>query len=278
MEKDSRRRLAASFPGNVLHHDINSKLIESDRFFSLSDRQMSRRYPSRLLRYFVPFHWLGREAVRRGRPLRVCEIGIGDGSMNRYLTYGLDVLNIPYSDVIARWVGVDVKLKHKRLGQLPYDDLVHADLERDVDKIPTSCDVCILLHVLEHLYRPEASMEKLFSRLDKNTLVIVGFPCHPHFAVSMREPHLRAHTKANGHVSAMSNRRFKKAARANGCEIEEVRGAYCLRASGIFLEDYRWWQKFNLAWGSLFPSWPGESFIAARKLTAPEATVAWHAA
>ena len=272
MKMDSpQQRLAASFSNDIMHHDINSKIVESGRpFDTLSDRQRSRRYPSRLLRYFVPFHWLGREAVRQARPLKVCEIGIGSGSMLRYLTYGLDMLDIPYSDVIERWVGVDVKLRHDCLDNLPYDDLVQADLENDVAKIPVDCDVCILLHVIEHLRRPEDAIETLFKRLPKDCLLIVGFPQHPHFALRMREPYIRAYTKSNGHVSAISNRRFNNAALANGCAIEEVRGAYFLRASGLFLENYRWWQKFNLAWGRMFSSWPGESFIAARKLTAPE--------
>ena len=80
------------------------RVYHQDRQDTKLDRQMVRRYPSRLLRYFVPFHWLVREAVRRARPLSVCEIGISSGSMHRYLAYGLDMLDIPYSDVIARWV------------------------------------------------------------------------------------------------------------------------------------------------------------------------------
>lgn len=278
MELDSRNRLVACFSGNALHHEINPEITKSKRFFALSDRQRSRRFPSRLLRYFVPFHWLGREAVRRGRPLSVCEIGLGYGSMKRYVSCGLETLDVIYSDAIAHWVGVDVKLQHCYLDELSYDELIQADLEQDVDRIPASCDVYILLHVLEHLYHPEASIQKLFSRVEEGALIIVGFPSHPHFAIPIREPYIRAHTKANGHVSAISNARFKKAARANGCEIEEVRGAYFLRASGLFLEDYRWWQRFNLAWGRLFPSWPGESFVAARKLLSSATAVTRRAA
>jgi hypothetical protein len=278
MGTDSRANLVKAFSGKVWHHDISRIIVERGRQFALTDQQRSRRYPSRLLRYHVPFHWIAREAVRRGRPLRVCEIGIGSGLMHRFLVYGLEIRGVEYSDVVEHWVGVDVKLLRDALAELPYDRLIEADLEKDLDKIPTACDVCILLHVIEHLYQPEAAIRRLFSRFEEGTLIIAGFPCHPDFAVRFREPYLRKYTNSNGHVSAMSNARFTRAARSSDCEIEELRGAYFLRASGLFLEDYLWWQKFNLAWGGLFPAWPGESFTAARKQSAPGATGARRAA
>lgn len=268
MQADGRKKLAEAFSGKVWHHDINRAIVEQDPQFALTARQRTRRYPARLLRYFVPFHWIGREAVRRGRPLRVCEIGIAWGAMPRFVRHGLKTRGIEFSDAIERWTGVDVKLLDDQLAGLPYDELIEANLETDIEKIPTDCDVCILLHVLEHLYEPDAAIRQLFSRFKPDTLIIAGFPCHPHFAVPIRDPYLKKYTKANGHVSAMSNPRFAKAARAAGCTIEEVRGGYFMRASGRFLEDQLWWQKFNVAWGRLFPSWPTESFIAARKQAA----------
>jgi SAM-dependent methyltransferase len=253
------------FAADTWHHDLNSALIDSGREFLLTARQRSRRYPARLLRYFIPFHWIGREAARRGRALRVCEIGIAHGLMLNYMLHGLEHLHVDPAQVIARWIGVDVHLLHDHLGKLPYDQLIEADLEADIEKIDLDCDVCILLHVLEHLLEPEKAIAEITARLPPGALLIAGFPAHPHVVIQHRERRLRARTNENGHVSALSLRRFNAAARANGCTIEVMQGGYFLRSSGSFLEDRRWWQRFNLAWGRLVPGWLTEAYIAARR-------------
>ncbi len=232
MTNDETNKLTEAFSGKVWYHDINRVIVEQDRDFALTARQRSRRYPARLLRYFVPFHWLGREAAHRGRPLRVCEIGIAGGPMPRFTALGLRALGLEFSDVIERWIGVDIELLHEQLAELSYDELIEADVEKDADNIPADCDVYILLHVLEHLHSPEAVIGQLFPRLRPNAMVIAGFPTHPHLAVPFWNWYLRTHTKPNGHVSAMSNRRFTKAARTAGCTIEDVRAGYFMRASG----------------------------------------------
>jgi hypothetical protein len=41
---------------------------------------------------------------------------------------------------------------------------------------------------------------------------------------------------------------------------QALTGAFFLRASGLFLENYRWWFRLNLSLASTFPGWPGEVY------------------
>jgi hypothetical protein len=48
-------------------------------------------------------------------------------------------------------------------------------------------------------------------------------------------------------------------------EPEWQAGAFMLRRHGLALEQQRWWLQFNLAFGALFPGWPGEIYFAWRR-------------
>jgi len=54
------------------------------------------------------------------------------------------------------------------------------------------------------------------------------------------------------------------AARA-GLKLEFVSGAFLMRSKGSPLENSAAWMRFNLAWGGLFPGWPGEIYWIMRK-------------
>jgi hypothetical protein len=38
-----------------------------------------------------------------------------------------------------------------------------------------------------------------------------------------------------------------------------------MRRTGFALEDRAWWLRLNLAFGALFPGWPGEIYFAWRR-------------
>jgi hypothetical protein len=39
-------------------------------------------------------------------------------------------------------------------------------------------------------------------------------------------------------------------------------GAFLMRKRGFSLENHAWWLRLNLAFGALFPGWPGEVYFA----------------
>jgi hypothetical protein len=62
-----------------------------------------------------------------------------------------------------------------------------------------------------------------------------------------------------------SPRRVRDMAAANGLQVEFLSGAFLMRKKGFFLEDHKWWLRFNVRFGAVFPSWPGEIYWMLRK-------------
>jgi hypothetical protein len=50
-----------------------------------------------------------------------------------------------------------------------------------------------------------------------------------------------------------------------GLQTELLSGAFFMRKKGFRLENHAWWLRLNLAFGAMFPSWPGEIYWAWRK-------------
>ena len=210
------------------------------------------------LRYWFTYQFLLAEQARQGRPLSVCEIGISSGEMLRFM-------NAVGDPAWSRWVGVDCALRPDSLKDLGYDALVEADLHASVDWCDGSHDALILLHVLEHLHDPEPAGARLAAKMRPGSILIGGYPSVPHWCVPIREPRIRKTAQLHGHVSVFSPRRTRAMAAAAGLRVDFLAGAFCVRAGGFVLEDYAWWTRFNLLFGGLFPSWPGEIYWVMRK-------------
>jgi hypothetical protein len=50
-----------------------------------------------------------------------------------------------------------------------------------------------------------------------------------------------------------------------GLKVEFMSGAFLMRSKGSSLENSAAWMRFNIAWGRLFPGWPGEIYWLMRK-------------
>ena len=48
-------------------------------------------------------------------------------------------------------------------------------------------------------------------------------------------------------------------------QTELLSGAFFMRKKGFLLENHHWWLRANLAFGAVFPGWPGELYWAWRK-------------
>jgi len=231
----------------------------------MRDNTKSRKYPARLLRYWFVYHFMRTLCARDNKPLNVCEIGIDVGQMREYVRTA-SACHPEGAPQIGRWHGVDIKLKREGLAGQGYDQLTEAGIDDVPGFIDPDTDVVILLHILEHLYEPEESMRKLAAALKPGALVLGGLPSLPHFLVATREAKIRAHTNANGHVSAFSPRRMRELAAECGFELDFISGAFLARISGSWLEDQPWWLRFNLFFAQMFPGWPGETYWVLRKI------------
>jgi len=227
-------------------------------------------YPMRLLRYWFIHHFLRIEQERRKGPLSICEIGIDSGQMRKFMQSVAETPGIP-AVPCSSWVGVDRVVQHDALASLGYTSCRQSDIEHSEEWVSSDADAFILLHVMEHLYEPERVFGKIASRMKPGSVMMGGSPSVPHWCVRLREPRLRANRVTGSHRSAFSPKRLKDIARQNGLQLDFLAGAFLVRASGFLLEDRAWWLRFNLLFGALFPSWPGETYWVMRKPSASSA-------
>jgi len=229
---------------------------------AIGEHNARRRFPARLNRYLISSSYLFEEAQRRGRPLRVCEIGIDRGLMPRFVAEAAQHFGLEKTSVVREWIGVDIDVTRLTHWDC-YDQLLSLDVQREA--APAGCDVYILLHVLEHLHDPLSTMQRLAAAAAGQTLIVVGVPSQPHLLAGVWERALRRRPNGNGHVSAFSRTRLLKLLGDLNLRIEDERAGYVLRASGRALEDSAWWQSWNLSLGRQFPGFPGEYLVCARK-------------
>ena len=225
-------------------------------------RVLSVRYPFRLLRYWF-MHELLREAAREcSKPLAIAEVGVDHGQQ---LAFALHADAHPWWQ---RWDAYDCAPRSAELATRGYTGIVTVDLESAGAPAllpPEAYDVVIACHVLEHLHEPEAGVARLARMLKPGGLLIGGGPVTPHRGLAWRERRLRRTAQPHGHVSVLSPRRLRRMAVTAGLEPLFHSGAFLMRKRGFVLEDQGWWLRANLAFGALFPGWPGEIYFAWRR-------------
>lgn len=232
----------------------------------INERAKHQRYSFRMLRYWFVDCLLATERQRLGRPLHVLEVGVDRGQMKAFVD-GVPGERALYS----AWDAADVNPQIQSLSAAGYGACHSLDLD-DTDSLARfvgdrrgKYDVVILLHVLEHLTKPERAVTFLSAAMVAGGMIVGGFPVLPSGIARLRESQIRDTVKPFGHVSAFSPRRVRKMADRAGLVTEYAAGAFALRASGSRLEDRQWWLRFNIAFGALLPGWPGEIYWQLRK-------------
>lgn len=231
--------------------------------FGIAPEHQRVRYPIRLLRYWFGYQLLREEAERKGRPLDVLEVGVDLGQMLAFAR------SSPSQLAIASWTAVDAVMRRERLAATGYTDFLEVHLEDGPLTFPQQYDVAILLHVLEHLFEPERVFEQIVGAIRPGGVLIGGFPVVPRLFERQRERQIRRTARPLGHVSVFSPERVRRMAAAAGLELEFLSGAFLMRSRGSALENSAAWVRFNLAWGRLFPGWPGEIYWRMRRPTDP---------
>jgi SAM-dependent methyltransferase len=232
----------------------------------------TRKFPIRYLRYWFMRQALDDLSRRLNRPLRVLEVGIGLGKMLAFMG-GPQIAPGRHAlpDTIACWDALSAEADPRTLHRYSYSSFQQADIEEPYELAPASYDAVIVLHVLEHLWRPEEAMRRLLPSLRVGGLLIGGSPTMPGLFASLHERWL--HRKfadklddvlAHRHLSVMSPGRIRRFAKAEGLAPDLLSGAFFMRASRSPLEDRSWWLRANLAWGALFPALGGEVYFALR--------------
>lgn len=231
-------------------------------------------YPIRALRYWFMNHLIHKEFSGHGFPLDICEVGVGNGSMLEYVKTSEGKSKGRSLPRLARsWDAVSLNMDLPRLKALGYSRCLEKDIEEPELLLVQQYDLIILLHVLEHLNDPEEAVVKLLPFLKEGGMIIGGHPGLPTVLCGYQERRIRRTAQRNGHVSVFCPKRVTRMAHANGLTLDLLTGAYLLRKTGSFLENFRWWCRLNLVFGALFPALGGELYWMMRKPTKKPATV-----
>ncbi|MCE2989969.1 MAG: class I SAM-dependent methyltransferase [Nitrosomonadaceae bacterium] len=250
----------------------NNRVWQQDDYW-INERAKHRRYSFRMLRYWYMERLLRETREQLGRPLRVLEIGVDRGQMKAFVDGAPSDANA--GSLYSSWDAADVKPQTEALTRAGYGNCLALNLDDGdslaefVSRTRAQYDVIVLLHVLEHLTQPERAVTFLSGSLAGNGRMLGGFPVLPSGIARIRERQIRKTAQPFGHVSAFSPRRVRKMAERAGMLTDYAAGAFAVRASGSPLENSEWWLRANVAFGALFPGWPGEIYFQLRKPARP---------
>ena len=225
------------------------------------------RYPLRFLRYWFVRQQIEAHAERLGRPLDVLEVGVDRGQMLTFMSDDADGEG-KLPAILRRWDAVDIACDAQLLRDKGYTSYTEFNVESGTrPPLTHSYDVVIYLHLLEHLHAPEACLRCFLPFLRQDGLILGGSPTMPKFVADLGyEARLKNRARKYGHVSVLSPERLELFAASEGLQLRFLSGSYMMRNNGRGIENSPLWLRFNVAFGSLFPSIGGEvNFCMSRR-------------
>ena len=225
-----------------------------------------RRYRLRLARYKALAETIAayvRENDRQ-RPLKLLDIGSGNGRTLRYLEAEGVADRIEFH-------GVD--LSPKRLENMYRPErwsLVQANVERGVPFDTASFDVVVCEQVLEHLHDPQGVIREIARVLKPDGLLIAGVPTFPPGGYWVRKrlvPWMdRRKGRTRDHVQVFTRRLFAAMFPQDLFDIRDKRGFRWITGGFLApLEDSWLWYRYSLFMARLLPWLCTEIQVVARR-------------
>jgi SAM-dependent methyltransferase len=225
-----------------------------------------RRYRLRLARYKALAETIAafvRESDRQ-RPLKLLDVGAGNGRTLRYLEAEGAADQIEFH-------GVD--LSPKRLDNMYRPErwsLVQANVEHGLPFDTGSFDVVVCEQVLEHLHDPQGVVHEIARVLKPDGLLIAGVPSFPPGGYWVRKrlvPWMdRRKGRTRDHVQVFTRRLFAAMFPQDLFEVRAKRGFRWITGWLLApLEDSWLWYRYSLFMARLLPWLCTESQIVARR-------------
>jgi SAM-dependent methyltransferase len=232
--------------------------------FPLDKKTKNTKYPIRVLRYWWVISAINDELKKLKSPYVIADIGCDRAILKRLLSKPED----------GYMIGMDLKrsldINREDLKLARYDDLIGCNLNEGIPLSDSSVDILINLHVMEHLIKPEFTIQEFSRVLRPGGLMLIGFPVLPKTFARIRErqfaKQFKAGTRVLGqHQHAFWPDRVRQFVKAAGLDIEFMLGTYFMRKRGAFWENSALWMRANQLWGTLFPSLSHELCLKLRK-------------
>jgi SAM-dependent methyltransferase len=208
-----------------------------------------RRYELRQARYREAAPFLADLHARKGAPLRVLDVGAGNGEMKLYAEA---------AGARARWLAIERDPERARnLRARGYDEVRDdVDLEAGPLSLPDRAfDAIVAMHVLEHLENAPALIAECRRALVPGGRFIVGVPMHlPPIAWLARAKYRLFGRKPGRHCWFHTRRTLHAWFSPAGFRVLDVRGFRLVSARRILpLEDWEWFSRASLALGRALP-------------------------
>ncbi|OGW82269.1 MAG: hypothetical protein A3G33_11190 [Omnitrophica bacterium RIFCSPLOWO2_12_FULL_44_17] len=241
-------------------------LFSSRTYLAYGVEEAPTKYPLDKARYPLMAAFIREEYLKLKRPIKVLDMGCHEGMM---------LLYTKQNQTDAEFYGMDIlEERLNKAMQRGYQSVTRQDIQNFPYPFNNGFfDAVICSHILEHLEYPEKVLQELNRVMKRDGLLIVGVPVGllpgilwRRYMTPMYNPWKRKKEvlKRFGHIQFFTLPVLKKLLKRYGFVTEEARGDFLIRARKFFLENYKWWYKFNQWYGKIFPGVLGHVTLKAR--------------